>query len=111
MFLKITHPGSDLLVPAINAGPILAALEHAFSVRSEGWGKDQKWVKAEGDIACSFVSETLLNEAPEPLKKALADYETAQQNWLAEYNRRAAAEKTVKELEEKLKKLQDAVTA
>lgn len=111
MLLKIKIPDSYLCIPAVNAGPIVAALENAFAIRSEGWGKDQKWVKAEGEIEVSFVPDTILQEKPESLTKALENYETAQSNWLGEYNKRTAAEKRVKELEEKLAAVGHAVEA
>lgn len=111
MLLKIKIPSNELCIPAVNGGPILASLENAFAIRSEGWGKDQKWVKAEGEIEISFVADTLLEEKPAPLTKALENYETAQSNWLGEYNKRTAAEKRVKELEEKLAAVGHAVEA
>lgn len=111
MLLKIEIPTRFLCVPAVNAGPIVAALESAFAVESEGWGKDMKWAKSESAVTCEFVSESFMKEAPEPLKKALANYETAQSNWLGEYNKRAAAEKERDELKAKLAELQKAVTS
>jgi len=111
MLLKIKIPDSHLCIPAVNAGPIVAALENAFAIRSEGWGKDQKWVKAEGEIEVSFVADTLLQEKPEPIKKALEDYEAATQRWLGEYNKRTAAEAEVKQLKEKLAAVGHAVEA
>lgn len=102
MLLKIKIPSNELCIPAVNGGPILASLENAFAIRSEGWGKDQKWVKAEGEIEVSFVADTLLAEKPEPLKKALENYESAQSNWLGEYNKRIAAEKERDALKKKL---------
>lgn len=109
MLLKIKSPSYEICIPAVNAGPIVAALENAFPVTTEGWGKDQKWVKAEGEIECSFVAEGLLDEKPEPLKKALQNYETAQSNWLGEYNKRTKAEAEVKALKEKLAAIGHAV--
>lgn len=109
MLLKIHIPSSDLCIPAVNAGPIVAALEHAFAIRSEGWGKDEKWLKCDDNVEVAFISETVLGEKPEPLKKALANYEQAQSNWLGEYNKRVAAETEVKALKEKLAAVGQAV--
>lgn len=108
MLLKIEIPSRYLCVPAVNAGPIMAALETSFAVDSEGYGKEQKWVKSESPIVVEFVSEAILKEAPEPIKKAMQNYEVAQRNWLDEYGKRTKLEAEVKALKEKLEAVNQA---
>ena len=111
MLLKISIPSQFLIVPAVNAGAILASLENAYAVRSEGWGKDLKWVKTEDQVSVEFVSDTAFEDKPAPLQKALDNYETAQSNWLAEYNKRCTAEKECAALKQKLLSIQGAVVS
>lgn len=99
-----------MVIPAVNAGPLLAALEHARCVRREGWGKDAKIMFCETGPEISFVADNFAEPATPQLTKALADYEATTQRWLDEYNKRTAAEKEVKELKEKLEKITSAVS-
>ncbi len=110
MILKITLPDNSnvLCVPAVNAGAIVASLESAFSIQSEGWGDKQKWNKCQGNPSVEFISETALGEKPEPLKVALQNYEVANRNWLAEYTKRQEAEKERDELKAKLETIKQA---
>jgi len=106
--LKIDIPTSTLVIPAVNAGPLLASLESAYCVRSEGYGSNEKWKKAEETVSISFISDTQLQDKPEPLENALKAYEDSQTSWLNEYHRRTKAETLVKELEAKLEAVQAA---
>jgi hypothetical protein len=111
MNVKINIPTQNILVPAIHAGPIIAALETAKHIQSEGWGKDQKWTETTSDtIKIEFVGDDLLSEKTPPLQRALDDYEAAQNRWLAEYNKRNAAEKEVADLKAKIEALKDEAT-
>lgn len=109
MLVKIECPTNILVIPAINAGPVLAAFEHARCVSTSGWGKEMKIEYHEKGPELSFVPDTYADPATPQLTKALADYEATTQRWLDEYNKRTAAEKKVKELEEKLSKITETV--
>lgn len=109
MKLKIDIPTSCLLVSVEDAGPFITHLSKMQAIRETGWGKEAKIEVSEERIRVEVVPDDLCAAKPEPLKKVLENYETAQSNWLAEYTKRSEAEKKVKELQAKLDEITDAI--
>lgn len=104
MKIAMSFEGDYLILPADKAQPLIEALAHGALYQRKGWDDDgaeyQPSDKKKPKVI--FVDDSQLTAQPEPLVALQKETETANRRWIEEYNKRTAAEKKAKELEEKL---------
>lgn len=101
-----------LVFPAEQAGIIVGAFASGQPANTAYKdGKSRYELTAKEPLEFSIVEDTEFEPVPEPIEAVQKAQKAATDQWLAEYNRRIAAEKKVNELQEKLDSLKTAVTS
>jgi len=109
--IKIPYDTSIVIPASANSGQLLQSLSEASLVREEidYSGPNKFLIVDDKRIEVAFLPPDFSAEIPNPIKDLTDKVKSATDNWLEEYRKREASDKKVKELEEKLKSISEAV--
>jgi hypothetical protein len=101
-YLAIECNGIMMVPVTEGVGALLEAVGLASVYSVSGWGSDRKYNPADYKPTITFVDESELNEAPEPLAKLQEQLRDSEKRWMEYYNRATKAEKERDEMKKKL---------
>jgi len=110
MQLKVTLPGEYTLFNLTDAATFLACLATSRSVKTEGWGKDQKHIETKDKPILEIVSDDYgIEPLPAPLVELQKSLRSSEEAWMRYYTEANKAKAEVKTLTEELERIRGAV--
>jgi len=110
MQLKVTLPGDYTLFSLTDAATFIACLANSRSVRTSGWGKDEKHEHIKEQPTLTIVPDDYSIEAiPAPLVELQAQLRSSETRWMEHYTANQKLTKELKETKEELARIKSAV--
>lgn len=110
MQLKVTLPGDYTLFSLTDAATFIACLANSRSVRTSGWGDNEKHEHIKEQPTLTIVPDDYSIEAlPTPLVELQAQLRTSETRWLEHYTANQKLTKELKDTKAELERIQSAV--
>lgn len=112
MQLKVTLPGDYTLFSLTDAATFIACLANSRSVRTSGWGDNEKHEHIKEQPTLTIVPDDYHIEAiPAPLVELQAQLRTSETRWLEHYTANQKLTKELKETKAELERIQATVAS
>lgn len=110
MQLKVTLPGDYTLFSLTDAATFIACLANSRSVRTSGWGDNEKHEHIKEQPTLTIVPDDYSIEAlPTPLVELQAQLRSSETRWMEHYTANQKLTKELKDTKAELERIQSAV--